>query len=486
MQYYQLSAILFFGSGLIMIQQQRQVQKPLTTAHLAQTMSLLALTADELRQQIDSELSGNPALELVEERRCPTCHRILTDPGKCPICSIPGNPANDEPVVFLSPREEFIPRKDYVDNEIEDEPFAPAAEELPTYVLRQIAPDLRPEERGLAAFMLTHLDDDGLLTTSLIEVSRYTHFPLSIVEKIQRVIQMADPVGVGSTSTTDALLIQLQALREIGEVPDLAEELIKDGLNDLSHHQYAELAHRYEVPQKKIITAARFIAENLNPFPARSHWGDTRQPGAQTTQVYHQPDILINFLNEDPEKPLVVEIIMPMSGTLQVNPLFKQAIRQADEEAKLDLRKDLEKASLFVKCLQQRNHTMERLLTRVVSLQKEYIVKGDKFLKPVTRAQISRELEVHESTVSRAVANKAVQLPNRKIVPLASFFDRSLNVRSVLKEIIEKEPKAYSDSELVEMLNKKGFEVARRTVAKYRAIEGILPAHLRRVTVKGK
>jgi RNA polymerase sigma-54 factor len=297
---------------------------------------------------------------------------------------------------------------------------------------------------------------------------------------------MADPVGVGSVSTTEALLVQLQTLRETGEVPELAEELIKDGLDDLSHHQYAELAHRHHVPQKKIIAAAKFIAENLNPFPARSHWGDARQPAAQTTHVYHQPDILIGFLNEDPEKPLVVEIIMPLSGTLQVNPLFKQAIRQADEDARIDLRKDLEKASLFVKCLQQRNHTMERLLTRVVSLQREYIIKGDKYLKPVTRAQLSKELEVHESTISRAVANKSVQLPNKRIVPLASFFDRSLNVRSVLKEIIEKEPKTYSDSELVEMLTERGFQVARRTVAKYRAIEGILPAHLRRVTIKRK
>jgi RNA polymerase sigma-54 factor len=469
-----------------MLQVQRQSQRPLTTAHLAQTMTLLVLTADELRQQIDSELAGNPALELIEERRCPTCHRLLNEPGKCPVCSVPNNPLADEPVVFLSPRDEFIPRKDYLDTEIEDEPFAPASEELPTYVLRQIAPDLQPEERGLAAFLLTHLDDDGLLTTSLMEVSRYTHIPLTVVEKVQHVIQMADPIGVGSCNTKEALLIQLEALRENGEVPELAEELIREGLNNLSHHQYAELAHKFNVPIKKIQLAAKFIGENLNPFPARSHWGDTRQPGAQTTQVYHQPDIMISYLNDDPEKPLVVEIIMPLSGTLQVNPLFKQAIKQADHDVKPDLQRDLEKASLFVKCLQQRNNTMERLLTRVVSIQRDYIIRGEKYLKPVTRAQLSRELEVHESTISRAVANKAVQLPNRRIVPLSAFFDRSLNVRSVLKEIIEKEPKPYSDSDLVELLGEKGFEVARRTVAKYRSIEGILPAHLRKVTTRGK
>lgn len=74
-----------------MLQVPRQTTKPHTTAHLAQTMTLLTLTADELRQQIDSELAGNPALELIEERRCPNCHRLLTQPGKCPICSIPGN-----------------------------------------------------------------------------------------------------------------------------------------------------------------------------------------------------------------------------------------------------------------------------------------------------------------------------------------------------------------------------------------------------------
>jgi RNA polymerase sigma-54 factor len=103
-----------------------------------------------------------------------------------------------------------------------------------------------------------------------------------------------------------------------------------------------------------------------------------------------------------------------------------------------------------------------------------------KISKPVTRAQISVELEVHESTISRAVANKAVQLPNKKIIPLASFFDRSLNVRSVLKDIIEHEAAPLSDSELVDLLSERGYEVARRTVAKYRSIEGILPAHLKK------
>lgn len=468
-----------------MLQRQTTGIRPLTTAHLAQTMTLLSLTTEELQQEIDSELASNPALEIIEERRCPNCHRLLSDHGKCPVCSLPASPESDEPVVFLSPRDEFIPKKDYIDTTLDDEPFAPEVEELPAYVLKQIAPDLDPTQRALAAYLLTHLDEDGLLTTNLLEVARYTHASLSEIEKVKRIIQLADPVGVGSATPQEALLIQLEVLRETTtNVPEIAEKLIRDGMDQLSHHHYSELAHQLGVPVKQVSLTAQFISENLNPFPARSHWGDVRQPTHDETQVYHHPDILINFLNDDPEKPLIVEIIMPISGTLQVNPLYKQAIKEASEDTKTELKGDLEKASLFVKCLQQRNHTMERLLTRVVSLQKEFIVKGEKYLKPVTRAQISREMEVHESTISRAVANKAVQMPNKRIIPLAEFFDRSLNVRSVLKEIIEGESKPYSDSDLVGLLSEKGFDVARRTVAKYRSIEGILPAHLRKAVNK--
>ena len=464
-----------------MFQVQYQSTRPMTTAHLAQTMTLLTLTTDELRQKIESELSSNPALEIVEERRCPNCHRLLTEHGSCPVCSLPTNLASDEPVVFLSPRDEFIPQKDYVDTGIEDEPYAPVAEELPTYVLRQIAPDLGPDERGLAAFLLTHLDEDGFLTTTLAEVAQYCHVTLEIVQRVQHLIQRADPVGVGSLNTHEALLVQLESLAETGQVPSLAVQMVTECMDLLSHHQYAEIAHKYGVSQKQVAQVAQFISENLNPFPGRSHWGDMRQPGSDTTEVYHRPDILINYLNENPDNPLVVEIIMPLSGTLQVNPLFKQAIQQASSASKEELKGDLEKASLFVKCLQQRNHTMERLLTRVVSLQRDFILHGEKYLHPVTRAQISRELEVHESTISRAVANKAVQLPNKRIIPLSAFFDRSLNIRSVLKEIIDQEATPLSDSDLVNLLSEKGFEVARRTVAKYRSIEGILPAHLRKV-----
>lgn len=453
-----------------------------TTAHLAQTMTLLSLTTEELRQQIEAELSSNPALEVIEDRRCPTCNRILNTYEKCPICSLPQNLLNNEPVVFLSPRDDFYMVKDTAtSDDSQSEQYQPDEEDLPTYVMRQIAPDLRVEDRKIAAYILTNLDEDGLLTTSLIEIARYFHIPLAQVTKIQQQIQRADPLGVGSSSPRQALLAQLQVLSETQPINPLVIDIINEKLDLLSRKQYSEIAHTFKVSQKRIQEIARFVGENLNPYPARTHWGDSRNANPNHIQVFHQPDVIINYLNDNPKNPLVVEIIMPIFGTLRVNPMFKKYCQSVSDEEKKDLwKKDIDSASLLVKCLQQRNNTMVRLLQMVVKIQREYILNGEKHLIPITRATFARELDVHESTISRAVSNKTVQLPNKRIIPLSSFFDRNLNVRAVLKDVIEFENYPLSDSELVELLAEKGYKVARRTVAKYRAMEGILPAHMRR------
>ena len=160
--------------------------------------------------------------------------------------------------------------------------------------------------------------------------------------------------------------------------------------------------------------------------------------------------------------------------------VFRDAIKSSSKEQKEIWKEDIERASLFVKCLQQRNNTMMRLMKEILNYQKQYILKGPRYLQPLTRVKLSQVLDVHESTISRAVSNKSVQLPNKKIVPMSSFFDRSLNVRTELRDLISREKQPLSDAQLVKLLEERGHYVARRTVAKYRAMEGILPAHLRR------
>ncbi len=464
----------------MIFQTQTTALRPITTAHLAQTMTLLSLNALELRQKIESELASNPALELSEIAICPTCHKRLPERGPCTLCSRPVDFIVDEPIVFVSPRDDFIPvREPLSPEDIPDEELAAEVIDLPDFVMHQIAPELAPQDRPIAAHILTSLDEDGLLTISLLEIARYHHVLLSRVESVLRMIQRADPVGVGSTSPQEALLVQLEILGETRPIPALAQRIVQEGMELLSRRQYSELGRKLGVPTVQVKQIAQFISENLNPYPARAHWGDIHQMSETTQDTYRLPDVIITRLNNASNSPLVVEIVSPLAGKLRINPLFRSALQDAPAEKAEQWKSDLEQANLLIKCLQQRDHTIVRLMQRLAAIQRRFILKGDAHLEPVTRASLATELDVHESTISRAVSSKSVQLPSGRIVPLAKFFDRSLHIRTALRQIIAQETKPLTDTQLAKILKNQGFPVARRTVAKYRAMEGILPAHLR-------
>ncbi|MGQ9459509.1 MAG: winged-helix domain-containing protein, partial [Anaerolineae bacterium] len=129
--------------------------------------------------------------------------------------------------------------------------------------------------------------------------------------------------------------------------------------------------------------------------------------------------------------------------------------------------------------MEQRWVTLRLLLLALVREHEAFIRDGPRHLKPLTRAQLADSLGLHESIVSRAVANKYVQLPNSRIVPMSIFFDDSLPVKEVIREIIAQEEEPLSDQEIAAELARRGYQVARRTVAKYRDALGILPAALR-------
>jgi len=464
----------------MIFQTQTTALRPITTAHLAQTMTLLGLNAAELRQKIEAELASNPALELTRIAVCPACRRPLPERGPCPMCSRPAELSIAEPIVFVSPRDDFLPsRQPLSPEDIPEDELAAEVLDLPAFVMRQIAPELALQERPIAAHILTSLDEDGLLTVPLPEIARYHHVLISQVESVLRLIQRAEPLGVGSPSPQEALLVQLEILKEVCPMPALAERVVREGMEMLSRKQFAELGRKLGVPVSHVRQIAEFISENLYPYPARAHWGDIHQSPEPVQETYHFPDVIITRLDDSLATPLVVEIISPLAGKLRINPLFRSALHDAPPEKAEQWRSDLEQANLLIKCLQQRDHTIVRLMQRLAILQREFILHGDAHLEPVTRASLATELEVHESTISRAVSSKSVQLPSGRIVPLGKFFDRSLHIRTALRQIIAQETKPLTDTQLAKILKNQGYPVARRTVAKYRAMEGILPAHLR-------
>jgi len=464
---------------------QRQFQKlqHQTTAHLAQTMTLLSMNNGELSQEIERVLNENPALEMNLERRCPHCKRLLLPEQICPVCSNPKSTNIDESIVFLSPSKDFYnPVDKSRDEYLSTEEISANYENLAEYVLRQVVFDLEQEDRKIAAFLLNMLDEDGFIREEDISTAQYFHVPIIRIQKIRNMIKRADPIGVGSSTPDEALATQLEVLAETQDIPNYIKKIISEGLDLLSKKNYEAISRKFSISESSVKKAVDFISKNLNPFPARAYWGTVRNPTADIPGVYIKPDVIIQLLNNDPNLPLIVEVIQPYPGTLEINALYKQAIKQANAEKKNDLKSDFDKANLFVKCLQQRNNTMQRLLKIITNYQKAFIKYGEKYIHPMTRASLAKELDVHESTISRAVSNKTVQMPGGRIIPMAKFFDRSLGIRAELKEIIEKEnaKNPLSDIKIANKLKKRGYEVARRTVAKYRSMEGILPAHMRK------
>lgn len=462
-----------------MLQIQDQSLRPLTTAHLAQTMSLLVLSNSELEEKIDSELSSNPALEMVEDHVCPICHRPLASKGPCPICTLAHNSTQD-PIVFVSPRESLRPTRSYSSEDLlaDREPVAP--EDLALHVLRQLAADLHADDRHVAAYILASLDEDGYLQDHPAIIARSNRIPLQQVQRVINLIAQADPPGLATMGPREALLAQLNQFDHRLPSVTLARRIIEDSFEDLGRKDIDQIARKLGEKSHKVRQAIAFIHDSLNPYPARAYWGSGLQPNAPDPNVYHNPDIKITTNPLDPDGALLVEIFTAHLGYLRVNPMFRKALSKADDSQSEAWSKHLERATLFVKCLQQRNNTMRRLMEILVLEQRKFILEGDRFLRPMTRAKIAEIIGVHESTISRAVAHKSVELPGGQIMPLSRFFDRSLSVRDRIKEIIDNERQPMTDEEISNVLKKEGIKVARRTVAKYRAIEGILSARLRK------
>jgi RNA polymerase sigma-54 factor len=452
--------------------------RPQTTAHLAQTMSFLQLSTTELEATLLKEINENPALELVEELRCPNCGRKLRQ-LPCPTCAVPHG--DGLPVVCLSPRDTSSFAAAH--NE-EDEPFeAQTPERLDEHILKQIGPALAREDRPLAAYILARLDEDGLLPETAAEIAVYNRVSLSRVEGVLALIQHADPPGVGAHAPQASLLIQLEHLAD--RVPPqtlaLARLIISGHFAALAKRDYPHIARQLNVSRANLEAVAHFIQRNLTPYPARAFWGDGKALPTNDAAL-RSADVNISMYRTTSQAaagPLMVEVFTPLSGWLRVSPDFKSALPECPDTEREKWTAAVERAALVAKCVQQRNHTMRRLMEIIALEQHAFIIGGDGDLHPLTRARIAKQLGLHESTISRAVAGKTAALPDGRIVPLARFFDRSLSVRDRVRHLVESEHRPLTDDEIAMALARDGVQIARRTVAKYRNMLGILPANIR-------
>lgn len=265
---------------------------------------------------------------------------------------------------------------------------------------------------------------------------------------------------------------------------NLARILIQEHFEALGKLEYDRVARRLRAEHGLYLApgaveaTVEFIHRNLTPYPARAFWGEGKLPAVDGAAL-RNPDVNITAFDPAAGGGLAVEVFTPLSGWLRVNPDIKAAVASCTGEDRERWGQAVAEAALVAKCLQQRNHTMRRLMQILAEAQRDFILGGDGDLRPTTRVQIAKTLGLHESTISRAVAGKSVALPDGRVVPLSKFFDRSLSVRDRVRHLIEGETHPLTDDDIAAALADEGLLVARRTVAKYRKMLGILPANVR-------
>ncbi len=447
---------------------------------------ILELSSQELQQQIATELSENPALELVEIPTCRVCGTELQG-SICPRCIQHQKSGTTSP--YGSDGRNYSYDDSPADSRNrggDDEDFDPltrvASEQtLAEKLLMDMGAALPEEDMSIAEYLVGSLDEKGYLSIKLEDVSYEMDVPIDKVRAVLRVLQAQEPVGIGARNLRECLALQIAHLEERGLSQPHAREIVTMFLTELGEHKFGRIAHELKISQQEVADVWEFVKTKLNPHPAHG-FSPTNASDRDTRAMYIIPDVVISKGSDDFE----VEVVESRRFVLRVNPMYTRlsadlhrSSAAMNPEEKRHVQQYVGRAKLFIANINQRRQTLFNITRCLVDQQREFLQHGVRHLRPLSRAAVAQQLGVHESTVSRATASKYVMLPNGEVIPYAHFFTPSLSVKDIMKEVIEKEGKPLTDSEIVERLKERGIHIARRTVAKYRMQLAILPSSLR-------
>ena len=398
-------------------------------------------------------------------------------------------------------------------------------------LLSDVAIMLHPDDRPIAAYLIGSLDERGYLSCALEPVAAACGVSLERAEAVLRVLQHVAPTGVGARNLRECLLLQLAEIKQRGTPPliPFVEEIITNYLTELGEHKFTMIAHTLGTSYDNVARVRDFIKTHLSPYPAQD--GGPRPWNGPSPVRFVAPDVIIRARGNAFE----VEVVESLRFSLRINPLYHRlsaaaalhpqgrvslangngngnganpngtngtnGAHDADgaspllagtepyaphhlQEAMSDgdkdhIRRYVSRSKLFISNIAQRRETIRRITTCLVTIQDDFLRNGIRHLQPLTRAQVAQYLGLHESTVSRATADKYVMLPNRQVIPFSDFFQASLSAKDMIKELITTEPRPLTDKEIVQRLRDQGVRIARRTVTKYRNQLGILPSTFR-------
>ena len=453
-----------------------QTQKLIMTPELRQAIMVLQLSAMDLAQYVEHAMLENPLLEVTEEEHeeTPSSKEEKDDFAEewCDYLAECGQIERSFEQAAGYEEKEHYSLEHFVAQ-------APSLHDHLSFQLRLALSD--PEDVEIGEFLIGNINDRGYLNISLEEVQKVSGYEMQEIERILHVIQSFDPSGVGARDLQECLLIQLD---QGGQCTPVLEKIIHCFLDDLANGNLLKIATSMGITVQEVQHQADII-KSLDPIPARNF----SRPGENR---YITPDVVVEKVNDE-YVILVNDIAVPR---LMINRNYQLMIKKktsCDQGTVEFIENKMKSALWLIRSIEQRRLTLYRVVQCIIDYQWDFLEKGIKHLKPLNLKQIADMAELHESTVSRATANKYIQTP-QGLFEIKFFFSSGVenvaagkmvaaeSIKQVLKEMITDEDPydPYSDQQLCELLQAKGINIARRTIAKYRKEISIPPMRQRK------
>ena len=488
------------GPGISHDLRQRQTQSLVLAPQLRHSLKILQVAALDLRSVIQEELQANPTLE-EQPMDGESLDKITAD---APESDSEGNstaPSEDggrHEEMNFDKQFEILGKMDQdwrdhmasaggaqphtaEDAEKRQHFFDSLVNEtsLQEHLMQQIALDnLSAPILEALQHLIGSLNDRGYLSQPPADIALQTGLPYETVLEALKLLQGFDPPGIGSQTLAECLLAQLKAK---GRGDSLAARMIRDHFDLLSRRRIPELARKLGAPADDVQAAIEEVGK-LDPAPGRRFAEDNNRVVV--------PDVIVEKDGDEWKIHLNSDYIPRLRISSTYRDLIAKGTLSKEERDYLSER--MRSGKFLIDSIEQRQRTIERITREIIKAQTPFFEKGVAHLQPLTMTQIADIVGVHETTVSRAIANKYMQTPHG-IFEFKFFFTTgyqnesganvsNTSVKEMLADLVSIEDKSapLSDQELVTKLQEKGLTLARRTVAKYREELGILPSNLRR------
>ena len=461
-----------------------------------QLMKLIQLSTLEFEQRLSREIEENPALDTVNESQ-----EIDNDNFELNEDSEKQEKSDDEIDISEYLSDDDTPDYNLKSNNYSEEneraiPYA-AGTSFNQFLKNQLHSfSFNKEDLEIAEFILGSLDQFGYLRRDLIDISDDLAFTLGInadenkIQKILDKIYLLDPAGIGAKNLQECLYLQLKRKKTTKNISN-AVKIIKDLFDEFSKRHFDKIKAKLNISDEDLRESISEI-EKLNPKPG----------GAYNENTKMNSSIVPDFTVEVIDGNVKLKLNSRNAPDLYVSEEYKNMLSgyseskektKSQKDAVMFIKQKLDSAKWFIEAIKQRNQTLIMTMSAIIDFQKEYFITGDeKKLKPMILKDIAEEITMDISTISRVANSKYVDTPyGTKLIK--SFFSEgiknskgedisTIEVKKTLESIIESEDKKkpLTDDQLTKLLNKEGYPIARRTVAKYREMIGAPVARLRR------